>query len=320
MAFDQLVDRSGAEALIPEEAATTIIQSLPEASAALSSFRRVTMSRGQQRLPVLSVLPHAYWVDGDTGLKQTDTQAWKNKYLDARELAVIIAIPEAVLDDSSFDIWGEIRPRLVEAFGIKIDAAAIFGVDKPSVWPEAIVPGAIAAGNVVAEGDAIEVTPSSRTPDFLDYVNETIALVEDDGFDVSGFWGRRRIRSRLRGLRDANGQPVLQPATQGAGSVLYGEPLAIVSNGAWVDADATLVAGDTSQAILAVRKDITYKMLTEAVISDDDGKVILNLAQQDAVALRAVMRVAYQVANPLTRSNEDYNTRFPFAALQPEAS
>ncbi len=49
-----------------------------------------------------------------------------------------------------------------------------------------------------------------------------------------------------------------------------------------------------------MRQDISYKILTEAVISDADGKVILNLAQQDAVAMRAVMRVAFQVANPIS--------------------
>jgi hypothetical protein len=36
--------------------------------------------------------------------------------------------------------------------------------------------------------------------------------------------------------------------------------------------------------------------------------------QQDSAALRAVMRVAFQVANPITRDNTG-NTRFPFAVV-----
>lgn len=109
--YTSVIDRSDVGALIPEDVSRTIIQGLPASSVALTSFRRATMSRAQQRLPVLSVLPVAYWVDGDTGLKQTTEQNWANKYLDARELAVIVPIPQAVLDDADFDIWGEVRPR-----------------------------------------------------------------------------------------------------------------------------------------------------------------------------------------------------------------
>jgi HK97 family phage major capsid protein len=311
--YDSLIDRSDAGATIPEDVSRQIIQSLPEESVALGSFRRVTMSRGQQRLPVLSVLPVAYWVDGDTGLKQTSEVNWDNKYLDARELAVIIPIPEAVLDDSDYDLWAEIKPRLVEAFGAKIDAAALFGLDKPSGWPDDIVTAAIAAGNTYTEGDS--------TVDLAEDINQTMALVEDDGFDVSGFWAKRRLRSALRGLRDGNNNPIFIPSlVGGTPGTLYGEPIRYVSNGAWDSSLATLIAGDTNAAILGVRQDITYKMLTESVISDADGKVILNLAQQDSVALRCVMRVAFQVANPITLTNPTLDSGYPFAVLQPAAS
>jgi hypothetical protein len=61
------------------------------------------------------------------------------------------------------------------------------------------------------------------------------------------------------------------------------------------------------------------KILTEAVSSDATGKVILNLAQQDAVAMRAVMRVAFAVANPISLQAPTEATRFPFAVLAPAA-
>ena len=311
--YDSIIDRSDVGALIPEDVSRTIIQGLPAASVALSSFRRATMSRAQQRLPVLSVLPVAYWVDGDTGLKQTTEQNWANKYLDARELAVIVPIPQAVLDDVDFDIWGEVRPRLVEAFGAKIDAAALFGNDKPSGWPDSIVEAAVDAGNVVTVGDS--------GIDIAGDVNLVMGKVEEDGFDVSGFWARRGMKASFRGLRDDNGQPIFQPSlTAGTPGTLYGESILYPSNGAWDATQADLIAGDTSAAILAVRQDISYKILTEAVISDADGKVVLNLAQQDAVAMRAVMRVAFQVANPISLQAPTEATRFPFAVLAPAGS
>jgi hypothetical protein len=39
--------------------------------------------------------------------------------------------------------------------------------------------------------------------------------------------------------------------------------------------------------------------------------------QQDMVALRATLRIGWQVPNPINRLNEVEATRYPFAALIP---
>lgn len=307
--YNSLTGRTDADALIPEDVAREIIQGLPAQSAALSQFRRVNMSRAQQRLPVLSALPQAYWLDGssDTGLKQTTKIEWGNKFLDVRELAVIVPVPEAVLDDTDYDIWGEVRPLLIEAFGQKLDAATLMDVENP--WPQTyqagIVRQAFDAGNFVNEGTGV---------DFADDVSLTMGKVEEDGFDVNAFWARRKVRARLRGLRDDNNQPIYQPIAAGSPATLYGEPLTFVSGDAWVN-NYELIAGDRSKAILGVRSDISFKIFTEGVISDDSGNVVLNLMQQDAVAMRAVGRFAFAVANPINREHPTESTRFPFAVL-----
>lgn len=317
--FNSITDRTNAGALIPEDVATAIIQGLPAASVALSSFRRVTMSRAQQRMPVLSALPIAYWVDGDTGLKQASDMSWDNKYLDARELAVIVPIPTAVIDDAGFPIWQEVRPRIVEALGAKIDAATLFGTDSPAGWPDSIAEDAIDAGNVRTVGDPV-VYSNATNPDFSVEVSETMAMVETDGFDVNAMWGRRSLRARLRGLRDENGQPIYQPSLQtGTPNLLYGETLGFVTNGSW-DNSVALIVGDANAAILGVRQDFTWDLFREGVISDSDGKVILNLMQQDAVALRVYGRFGFAVANPINIENQNEATRYPFAVLQEAGS
>lgn len=311
--YNSLTGRTDAAALIPEDVSREIMQGLPAASAALTQFRRVPMTRAQQRMPVLSVLPIAYWVDSggsDTALKQTTEINWANKYLDVREIAVIVPIPEAVIDDSDFDIWGEARPRLIEAFGKKLDSATLVDLDNP--WPQTYQQGisrqAFDAGNYQVEG-----TGDGTNTDFLADISETMALVEDDGFDVTGFWARRKVRARLRGLRDGtNGMPIFQEATATTPATVYGEPLSYVSNGSWVN-NYELIAGDRSAAILGVRQDISFKIFTEGVISDDSGNVVLNLMQQDAIAMRAVGRFAFAVANPTNAENG--GSGFPFAVL-----
>jgi HK97 family phage major capsid protein len=310
MAFNNIIARDDVGGLIPTESATAIIQSLTAQSVALATFRRAVMPRGVTEMPVLSVLPVAYWVSGDTGLKQTTEVNWDNVTLNARELAVIVPIPQAVVDDATIDLWAEIRPRIAEAFGAKIDAAALFGSDSPSGWDDSIAEQAIAAGNTYAVGD-------SGGDISLD-ISNTWALVEEDGFDVNVQWARRRMRSRLRGLRDENGQPIFQNALdRTTPASVYGEDLLYVSNGAWDD-DYAMVVGDRNAAIIGVRQDITYKVFTEGVISDDSGNVVLNLMQQDAIAMRAVMRVGFAVANPVNALGAA--DPFPFAVLTESGS
>ena len=308
--YSSLTSRADADALIPVEVSREIIQGLPTGSAALRAFRRVNMSAAQLRQPVLSALPTAYWVDGssDTGLKQTTEMLWGNKYLDVRELAVILPIPEAVLDDAEFDIWGEVKPRLIEAFGSKLDAATLMNVDNP--WPQTyqagIVHQAYDAGNFVVEGTGV---------DFADDIALNMAEVEDDGFDVNVHFARRRVRSRLRRLRAATtNEPIFTDLTSGVGGTVYGEPLEYVSSDPWVN-NYELISGDRSMAMLGVRQDITFRIFTEGVISDESGNVVLNLMQQDAVAMRAVARFAFAVANPINRENASAATRFPFSVL-----
>jgi HK97 family phage major capsid protein len=312
MPYNNVISRSDAGALIPEEVSSQIFQDLPRQSVALSLFKQVKMSSKQQKMPVLSVLPTAYFVNGDTGLKQTTEVNWTDKYLEAEEIACIVPIPEAVLDDSAFDVWEEIKPRLVEAIGRTIDSAVLFGVNKPASWATSIFDAATAASNnfvtASVSGQKIDVD-----------VSKVMEKVEADGFMVNGFAASVTLKSAFRSLRSTEGLPILQPSLQvGAPDALYNERIYYVTNGAWDATKAVLIAGDWTQGIIGVRQDITYKLLDQAVITDADNNIVYNLAQQDMVALRVVMRVGFQVPNPINALNTG-NNRYPFAVLAPAA-
>ena len=308
MAFNLQISRdAGTDALVPEQYVAEVIQEMPRSSALLSLARTVPMSTKTYRQPVLSLLPRAYWVTGDTGLKQTDRQDWENKTLTAEELAVIIPIPEAYLDDAAIDVWGEVRPRLAEAFGQAIDLAGLFGIDKPAGWTDsAVADHAVAAGNVVLGGAGTDLAQD---------VADLALKVEEDGFDVNGFANAPGFRWRLIRLRSADGIPIYAPPAGDQPASLYGEPLFPVMNGGWPSNEGHLLLGDWTKAVIGIRQELTMRVFTEGVISDDSGNVILNLMQQDAVALRAVMRVGYALANPATRINPNATTRSPFGLL-----
>ena len=102
-----ITNRSDAEAIIREQIVSSIFQDAPQNSVFMSMARKLpNMTSNQTRIRVLDFLPTAYWVDGDTGMKQTTRQAWDNVYIKAGELAVIVPIPDAVLADAEFDIFG----------------------------------------------------------------------------------------------------------------------------------------------------------------------------------------------------------------------
>lgn len=311
--YNSIVARSDVDALIPQDVSREIIQNVPTQSAVMRLARRLpNMSTNQRRLPVLASLVTAYFVNGDTGLKQTTQMAWANKYIDAEELAVIVPIPENVLSDQNYDIWGEIQPRIVEAFGKAFDQAVLYGTNAPSSWPDDVLAGATAAGNAVTLG-----TGADLYDDILSE-NGVEAKVENDGYMVTGHIGAIPLRSKLRGLRDANGQPIfLRSMQDGTRYDLDGSPIEFPINGAVDPAQTLLVSGDFTQLVYSIRQDITYKMLTEAVIQDGSGTIIYNLAQQDMVALRAVMRIGWQLPNPINAIQPTEGSRYPFGVLLP---
>ena len=76
MPYNNLVTRANTAALVPEAVSTQMLTTLSETSAVLALGTNIPLSSSQTRFPVLSALPTAYFVSGDTGLKQTTEAAW----------------------------------------------------------------------------------------------------------------------------------------------------------------------------------------------------------------------------------------------------
>ena len=298
------IDKTNVEALIDAQVANEIFEGVVRESKALSMFRRLpNMTSDKTKLRVLDSLPIAYFVDETTnnGRKNITKMAWDKKYINAEELAVIVPIKENVLNDISIDIWSEVKPRIVEAFGKKIDNAIFNGTDKPANWRAGLIPSIVTAGAEVTEGDNL----------YSD-INDVMVKVEESGYNVTGLLGGVGLKGKFRMLTDTTGQPI-------KGTEIDSLPKAFLDNGAWDKTKSILIAGDFSQAVYAIRQDVTYKVLTEAVIQDpSSGDILYNLAQDDMVALRVVMRLGWEIPNPVNALNETA-TRFPFANLKPKA-
>jgi hypothetical protein len=223
------------------------------------------------------------------------------------------------MDDADVPIWSEVQPRLTEAIGQLIDLAVLWGIGKPTTWGESVFTGAGKSQHFIVQGTGVDLGQD---------VTKLGALLALSGYTVNGFAAMPGTKWNLAGLRSAQGVPIYQPDMQaGPGGALYGYPMPEVNNGSWQTGltGAVMLCGDFTKSIIGIRSDISFKVFDQGVISNDSGVVIFNLMQQDAVALRVTMRLAYATANPVTimeptkpiTGTPPPNNRWPFGAILP---
>lgn len=312
MANTDYIARNKTGNLIPIEYYPEIFKAAAAESVVLANARRLRdMERHELALTAEDALPLAYFTSGDTGFRDVTKAEWKGVTLTAEEINAIIPIPNNVMDDMDVPIWQEIMPMLSQAIGAVIDKALLIGTNKPATWPTAILSEAQTRSHVV--------TVPGSSPDYYDLImgpDGVIAKVEEDGYFVSGHAANISMRAKLRGVRDEVGQPIFMPAMQGnAQYQLDGAPMYFPRNGS-LPPEVLDIAGDWSQLVYSVRRDMTWDIFREGVISDPTTKlVVTNLMQQRMTAMMVTMRIGFALPNPVNMVQPDGTARYPFAVL-----
>lgn len=302
-----MIDHSDVDPLIPEGEVKEIFKNVEKQSQVFKLCQRLgNMSSNRTRIKVLDHLPLVYWQGSATARKKLTKMAWKNKYIYAEELAVIVPIAEADINDAEFDIWAQVKPAIAEAVAKEIDRVVFFGgEDKPVNFPDSLLDTAFTRGFVREQGNSEGI---------YNAISETMGLVEEVGYSVNGLVAGPSIKKIFRGMVDTTGQLI-------TGDEISALPRAIVENGAWDKDKATAMVGDFKQAVFSIRQDMNYKLLTEGVIQDPStGEILYNLGQDDMVALRITFRFGWQLPNPVNRLAENEEARLPFAVVAPASS
>lgn len=316
-AYDSLTTRTDVSPLIPEQVSESMLGKATESSVVLDLFRPIPVAGNSVRFPILSALPIAYWVVGDTGLKQTTEMSWANRYMTIEEIAVIMPLADNVMEDVAVDVWDEAEPLLVEAFARVLDSAVFFGVNAPAAFPTNIIAAAAAAGNYVDFG-----TSTTAQGGFMGDLDNLIGKVEEDGYDITEYLAVVSTRSKIRKARDTTGQKVDGNRVGSDLKSLDGVPLRYPMRGLWPASGGVgvngvaLIGGDFTNFLVGVKRGIEYKLITEGVITDEDGNIVYNLPQQDMQAVRLKFRVGWQVSNTINNDNPTEGTRYPVAYMR----
>jgi HK97 family phage major capsid protein len=311
MPYNSVIGRTDVASMIPTEYSMELLQSMQtQTSAVMQLGRRLRdMTAYEEKLPVLSALATAYFVSKDTGLVQTTEVNWEDVTIYAEDLAVIVPVPKNVLNDSRVPIWDQVRPELQSALGLAIDNAVLYGTNKPSTWPTALITAAAAASHGVAIGAGADLYEDILEEDGV------FAQIETDGYAVTGVVMHLSMKGKLRGVRDANGNPIFNrnPA-MASGYDLDGAQAIFPMNGS-ASSSYPLVAGDWRQLAYSVREGMSFEVFTEGVIQDNSGNTVYNLMQQRMAAIMITMQLGFALANPPNRINETAATRYPFSYL-----
>ncbi|MDQ0102347.1 HK97 family phage major capsid protein [Paenarthrobacter nicotinovorans] len=290
------ITRADIAALIEEEYSHTLLNRATATSTVLSAFTTVPMGAKVQNMPALATRPTASFVGETAGTrtKPNTKFSFENKVLTAQEIAAIIVLNEEDLEDATDDLLANAAALGGEAVGRTLDAAVMFGDNKPAAWTSPdLFAAATAAGQVYQVGTGED--------DLVGSIYQAAESVDDSGANPDAFLSRGGFKFKLANLRNADGTPIYLPSLSSApGAVdnVAGLSAFWNKNGAWDRAKALGLVADTAAVLIGVRTDIQVKFLTEATIGG------VNLAENDQVALRFRARYAYTMADVVGSDGE----------------
>jgi hypothetical protein len=281
---------------MPTEVARDVIAAAEQESAVLALGNSILMPAGTVSVPVVSVAPVAVFT-GVGGRKPTTTIEWTAERLEPAEIALTLYIPDSYLSDSGFPVWDSVRGEIAKAIGLTLDAAVLYGTNAPASYPA----GGIAALAGVA----------TTGTDALDAIDKAATVVEDTGLIPNGIAAGSAIGSALRAAyRDVGALPSETPTPN-----VYGMP--VERTAAWNPAQGDALVGDWTKLLVGIRQDISFDLSDSATLTDGAGNVVVSAFESDVTAMRAYMRVAVAIAQPVQPDGTGTVMPFEFADWTP---
>lgn len=273
--MSNLISTNELKGLIPAEMANEIIKDVVSNSAMMRLAKVVPMNAPTKQFPVELTKAGAYWV-GEGQKITVDKASWATVELVAKKLAVIVPATKEALQDGSINVLQEVKTQIAEAMAGAFDEAALFGTNSPYGENKSIVE--------IAKQNSKKLT---ATNNIIKDLSDVMGLVEEEELEPNAFIASRALKAELRNAENGAGYSIFEDKTQDAPARLHGEPLVFTKN--FKKEAAKVITGDFDKVYVGVLDGIDYQISTEGTVGD------INLFEQDMVAVRATMRVAYLV-------------------------
>lgn len=222
--------------------------------------------------------PGAYWV-GEGQKIQTSKPSIVEASMRSHKLGVIVVASREYLNYTYARFFEAMKPQIAEQFYKKFDEAGILGVDNP--FAQSISDSATKSDNVVTGPINLENVLALED-----------ALLEHD-VEANGFISKTQNRTALRGVVD---EDTKERYYDRANNTLDSIPVVDLKSDGIKKGD--LYAGDFNKLFYGIPYNLSYKISEEgqlSTVTNADGSPV-NLFEQELIALRVTMDVAFHVA------------------------
>lgn len=300
-ALDTTSDDTGADAgfTIPEPLMNEVIRLESTGyGRARELFAYHLLTQGNtRRITALGSTLSTFWIDEGEKISSS-TPSFSIVTLALKKLGTIVPMTDEIVEDTGIDLTGLVAQLIREAIDKEVDLQFFNG--DGTVWTGIFNDTNIPADELTANDTAAKLSPV-----------EIIALADNTPLGVNGrYLMHRTVLSKVRTLRtntDGTGDYLYNPlgaGDQGFGT-LNGYPVELIEAAptyasALFDGNKPIMMfGDFKRGVAYGEKsDIKLKVLDQATVTDEDGETVINLAEQDMIALRAIQRVGMKVTLP----------------------
>lgn len=294
-------DDSSAGFLIPEPLENAVLRIVSVGyGMARSLFAYHLLTTGNtKRITALGSTLSVFWAD--EGEKKPASQpSFSLVTLTLKKLVVIVPMTEEALEDSGIDLTTLVAQLIREAIDKEEDLQFFNG--DGTVWTGIFNDTTLPTNELGTNEDVDDLRPE-----------DIIKLADDTPLGVQGaYLMHRTVLSKIRTLRqndDGTGDYLYNPLGKGGqggefdAGTINGWPVILVeaaptkasAEGTGTPNLPIMMFGDFKRAFAFGEKSgIQMKFLDQATITDVDGETVINLAEQDMVAMRAVHRVGYK--------------------------
>ena len=223
--------------------------------------------------------PGAYWVGEGQKIRTTKPSLVSAK-MRSHKLGVIVVASREFLNYTYAQFFEAMKPQIAEQFYKKFDEAGLLNVDNP--FQQSVAQSVQTSGNLV-KGAINEDNVLKLEDVLLDHDVEANAIVSK--------------RQNLTALREIRNEVTKESLYDRSSNTLDGLPVVNLKSDELKKGE--LYAGDFDKMFYGIPYNMSYKISEDGQLStvqNQDGSPV-NLFEQELIALRVTMDVAFHIAD-----------------------